>query len=147
MAMEAGAYFETMNKLAFMPERATKRSAGYDFRAPYDFEIAPGETKIVMSDVRAKLEDNQFLQLVSRSSVGIKRKVTIAQGVGTIDADYYDNEKNGGNIGLPLHNYGDEVQRFTRGDAVAQGIIQTYDTVAGDTADRERTGGFGHTGR
>ena len=36
-----------------LPKRSTSGSAGYDFFAPYDFSIEPGDTKVIDTFVKA----------------------------------------------------------------------------------------------
>lgn len=38
-----------------LPRRATKGSAGYDFYAPYDITLSPGQSAKVPTGIRAKM--------------------------------------------------------------------------------------------
>lgn len=44
------------------------------------------------------MPDSEYLELVSRSSNPLKRFLLLANGVGVIDRDYYNNENNEGHI-------------------------------------------------
>ena len=67
---------------------------------------------------------------------------------GIIDADYYGNESNDGNIGLALYNTGDEAVVIQKGDRLVQGIFIKYLTVDNDSyINDERTGGIGSSGK
>ena len=81
-------------ELLKLPKRATKGSAGYDFYAPFDIILAPGETIKVPTGIRAKMEDNYVLKLYPRSGLGFKYRLQLNNTVGIIDSDYYysDNE-------------------------------------------------------
>lgn len=46
---------EAYEKLS-LPERATSGSAGYDFKAPFSFELHPGETLKIPTGIRVKIE-------------------------------------------------------------------------------------------
>ena len=46
-----------------LPKRATTGSAGYDFCAPYDITLAPGQTVKVPTGIRAKMEPGWALML------------------------------------------------------------------------------------
>ena len=52
-----------------LPKRATKGSAGYDFFAPFDITLAPGQTIKIPTGIRAKMEDNWVLKLYPRSGL------------------------------------------------------------------------------
>lgn len=129
-----------------LPERSTAGSCGYDFYIPESVVIMPGDTVSVKSYVKAKIDPGYFLAIYIRSSMGIKRKICIANGTGIIDADYYGNPANDGNIVLALHNYGDEPQYIKAGERVCQGVFMPFGVVADDKAKGERSGGIGSTG-
>lgn len=117
----------------------------YDIFSPCDTIIIPNSSINVWTDVCVKLADNQGLIINVRSSFG-KHKVMLANTQGWVDADYYDNEANGGNIGVMLYNFGKTPFVIKQGDRIAQAMIVRYDTF-GDVVDTERNGGFGSTGR
>lgn len=128
-----------------LPARSTKHSAGYDFFAPFDFTIDPhSATKLHFTDVKVRLDSDSVLLLFPRSSLGCKG-IMLANTVGIIDADYYGNPKNDGNIGFMLVNKSDEVVEIKKGDKFMQGIIVKYDITDDDNVSAEREGGFGST--
>ena len=55
-----------------LPARATRGSAGYDFYAPFDIKLAPGETIKVPTGIRVSMEENYVLKLYPRSGLGYK---------------------------------------------------------------------------
>lgn len=127
-----------------LPKRATAKSAGYDFFAPFDIVMVPGQAVQFSTGIRVELEDNQFLACYPRSGLGFKYMVGLANTVGIIDADYFGAE-NEGHIGVKLINRGDQSVHIDAGKAFMQGIIQTYAVTDDDDATGERTGGFGST--
>ena len=131
-----------------LPKRETEFSAGYDFRAAEDVELDSGSIRrpvLVRTGVKAKLAPNQVLILANRSSNALKRNLIVPNGVGIIDADYYNNPDNEGEImGMFSLIYG-EKHLIHRGDRIMQGIITTYDRVDNDNASGVRAGGFGST--
>lgn len=132
-----------------LPGRATSFSAGYDFYSPIDVEIPSGEIVKIKTDVKCKLDTDEVLLLTVRSSVGIKKNLMLANTVGIIDSDYYENEENDGNIIVALYNYGKETEVIRRGERVVQGICVKYLTEKEDISLHEilkRTGGIGSTG-
>lgn len=131
---------------AKLPERKTGKSAGYDFVLPIDVTVpAKGYSNIVFTGVKAKMPADEVLLLTIRSSVGIKRRVTLANNLGVIDADYYDNPENEGNIGIALYNGGNVDQSFKAGERIMQGIFVKYGVCDVDVASDTRQGGIGST--
>lgn len=133
---------------AMKPERSTEGSAGYDFRAPCDIIIKPyGFSKLIPLDIKAYMNKGEELDLYIRSSLAIKRKLSIVQGTAIIDSDYVDNPSNEGNIGVMLENKSHKWQRIKKGDKIIQGIFRKYLTTDDDKAKGERVGGYGSTGK
>ena len=69
----------------------------------------------------------------------------MANGVGIIDADYYNNADNEGHIMVALMNMGTEAVAIPQGERIAQGIFYNYLTVDDDDKVEKavRGGGFG----
>lgn len=131
-----------------LPVRQTTLSAGYDLAAGEDAEIAPREIRLVRTGVRALLERGQFLALYARSSLALKRGLLLSNGVGVIDADYYGNPDNGGEIFVPLWNLGPATAFLVRGERVAQAVFTRFDVVSGELPPGgRRLGGFGSTSK
>lgn len=130
-----------------IPTRSTKFSAGYDLVTPVDFTIHPKETKWVYTNVKAKMNSDEYLKIVIRSSMALKKDLGIKNQVAIIDADYYSNPDNDGNIIIPIYNMGNEVKNIESDTRIAQGIFKKYLTVDNEESiDNERTGGAGSTG-
>lgn len=129
-----------------LPTRATQYSSGYDFYSPIDITIQPQETAMIWTDVRAHMYYDNCLLIIPRSSMG-KHPVMIANTIGDIDSDYYDNEATGGNIGFRLFNLGTTPYEIKAGDRIGQGIFIKYGTVKDDKTTTKRQGGFGSSGQ
>ena len=123
-----------------LPKRSTKHSAGYDFIALEDFEIKPNEIKKIPTGIKSKFNEDEFLMIVVRSSMGFKYNVRMCNQVGIIDCDYYNNESNEGHIWVALQNEGDKVFEVKKGDKICQGIFLKYLTTNDDIATDVRTG-------
>lgn len=134
-----------------LPRRSTLKSAGYDFINPERVEIPPykiGDNPfMVKTGVKVKMLDDEFLMLVNRSSNPKKKKLVIPNSVGIVDADYYGNADNDGEIMFGFYNLSNEKVILERGDKLGQGIFIKYGIVDNDNAEGERSGGFGSTGR
>ena len=72
-----------------LPRRATAGSAGYDFCAPVDFTLAPGEEITVPTGIRAWMQPGWVLVCCPRSGLGFKFRLQLNNTVGIIDSDYY----------------------------------------------------------
>ena len=131
-----------------LPKRATRKSCGYDFKTFFAFSLAPNETIKIPSGIRVRINDDWFLGVVPRSSVGFKYRVQLDNTVGIIDADYYD-AKNEGHIFIKITNdgKGDKVMSLEVGDAFAQGIFVPYGITEDDDVETEREGGIGSTNK
>ena len=129
-----------------LPKRATVGSAGYDFYAPFDITLAPGETIKIPTGIRVQMEVNYVLKLYPRSGLGFKYRLQLNNTVGIIDSDYYysDNE---GHIFAKITNDSNEGKTVTinKGEGFMQGIFIEYGITIDDDTTEIRNGGFGST--
>lgn len=128
-----------------VPSRATSSSAGYDFYLPYDLVIKPKESILVKTGIKACMENDEFLMIVIRSSLGVKKGLQLSNNVGIIDSDYYNNIDNEGHIMISLKNCSDIAVTLICGERIAQGIFLKYLKVDDDSNQNARLGGFGST--
>lgn len=107
------------------------------------------ETKptLVPTGIKCELEPDTYLELSVRSSTPLKHWIIMANGVGIIDADYYNNPDNEGHIYFQLINLSPLDIYLKKGDKIGQGIIKHYLTADDDNATGERAGGFGSTSK
>ena len=85
--------------------------------------------------------------LVNRSSSPKKKGIVLANGIGIVDKDYYNNENNEGEIFFQFINITDEDVLIKKGDRIGQALFQKYYLSDNDEATGDRTGGFGSTGK
>lgn len=128
-----------------LPRRATTGSAGYDFFSPIEVSVSPNSTVLIPTNIKMQLDKGYVLEIYPRSSYGFKYGIMLANTVGIIDSDYYDNKDNEGHIFVKLRNLGDKTIEIKKGDAFCQGIIKKYYLVDNDSTNKERTGGIGST--
>lgn len=126
-----------------LPTRGSSKAMAYDFYANETYSVLPNEIVKVWTDVKAYMQENECLIINVRSSMG--GKFMLANSQGWIDADYYSNEGNDGNIGVFLKNISNETQTIFKGDRVAQGAFFNFLVADNGNADNVRTGGFGST--
>ena len=143
-----------------IPKRATRHSAGYDFEAAQDIVLpsiwntlfkhnhhasSKGITPVLVpTGIKAYMQEDEYLQLTNRSSNPLKHFLVLPNGVGIVDADYYNNPGNEGEIFFQLLNFGLRDKTIQKGDRIGQGIFLKF--LKADNEDRDlkdRTGGFG----
>lgn len=100
---------------------------------------------LVSTGMKCRLASDKYLELSVRSSSPLKYWLVLANGVGIIDADYYNNPDNEGEIFLQLVNLSPYPILIQKGEKIGQGIIKSYFTTEDDATTAERTGGFGST--
>ena len=129
-----------------LPKRATAGSAGYDFFAPADIVLNPGETAKIPTGVRVWMEQDWVLKCYPRSGLGFKYRLQLNNTVGIIDSDYY-NSDNEGHIFCKITNdtNEDKTVSVNKGTGFCQGIFVEYGITFDDDVTDERNGGFGST--
>lgn len=166
------------NKNVALPRRQTIASAGYDLAAAkdvlipsiwrlnfvrifrlirnghqlyeQDYEMAEHVLKpfLIPTGVKAYMPEDEVLILANRSSNTFKKNLSLPNGVGVIDADYYNNDDNEGEIFVQLINYGVRPIQIHKGDRIGQGIFVNYLKTDNDLPiDRQRLSGFGSTNK
>ncbi len=131
-----------------LPVRGTSKSAGYDLASPIDVVIEPHSSVLVWLNIKAYMADDEVLEIYVRSSTAIKRDLILKNTVGIIDADYYSNEGNDGNIALCIYNTTYAPRTIKKGERIAQAIFKKYLVADDDVCLKdERTGGIGSSGK
>ena len=108
-------------------------------------KLANAKITLVSTGMKCKLDPGTYLELSVRSSCPLKHWLILGNSVGIIDADYYNNPDNEGEIFFQIINISPFPIKLKRGDAIGQGIIKPYLTTEDDIATGTRIGGFGST--
>ena len=130
----------------FEPTYAKPGDAGADLRSKDDLVLAPRSRALIHTGVKIALP-NGFVALVHpRSGLAAKHGITVLNTPGTVDAGYR------GEIMVTLYNSSDEEFQVSRGDRIAQLVIQQVETASfipvGELPGSERgETGFGSSGR
>ncbi len=136
------------DKEIHLPKRGTKFSAGYDIEAAEDITIEPYKNgmkpTLIPTGLKAYCQDDEYYVLVNRSG-GPKKGFVMANSVGIIDKDYYENPTNDGHFYFQYWNFGTESLKIKKGDIIGQVIFQKYLLVDNDVSGGKRMGGFGST--
>ena len=75
---------------AKIPAYAKPGDAGVDIYALEDFEVAPGERKIIKTGLKVAIPRGYELQVRPRSGTSVKTALRVANTPGTIDSGYRD---------------------------------------------------------
>lgn len=129
-----------------LPERSTLNSAGYDFFALEDIIFNPETITRVFTGVKCELMPNQVLILANRSSNPSKKGLVLLNGIGVVDADYYGNPDNDGEIAFEFYNMLNESVEIKKGEKLGQGLILAFDKTEDDYVTNVRKSGWGSTG-
>lgn len=100
---------------------------------------------LISTGLKCKLDPGTYLALTVRSSAPLKYWLILANSVGIIDRDYYNNESNEGEIFFQVFNLSPYNLKIQKGEIIGQGVITPYLTTEDDAATGLRTGGFGST--
>lgn len=162
-----------------LPYRTTVNAAGYDFesavnmtipsiwkldflkvlwaikhekkRQPEKLDRARQTLKpfLIPTGIKAYMQPNEVLIIANRSSNPLKRGLAIPNGIGVIDADYYNNSGNEGEIFVQILNFGISDIKIQKGERIAQGIFMPYLLADQENRTKKQTrqGGFGSSGR
>ncbi len=104
------------------------------------------KVNLIPTGIKCYLPHGYYLQLSVRSSLPLKHWLVMANSIGVIDADYYNNPDNEGHIYFQLINLGQYPIIIKKGDCFGQGIILPYNVTNEDNTTAARVGGFGSTG-
>ena len=136
-----------LSKNVSIPKYETSGSSGMDLAADIktNINLEPGKSTIVPTGLAVAIPKNFEIQIRPRSGLAAKKKISVLNTPGTIDADYR------GEIKVILINLGDEIFIIEKGLRIAQMVVcpivqaqiievnELDDTARGD-------GGFGSTG-
>lgn len=128
-----------------LPSRAHKGDAGADFFSPITMKLEPETTIKFPTGIKCFLDEDKFLAIVPRSSLGFKYRLWLDNLIGIIDSSYAyaDNE---GHIMCKITNNSLDKKEviINEGSAFAQGIILPYFVAENDqTMNIERSNGIG----
>jgi dUTP pyrophosphatase len=136
-----------LSKEVSLPKYETSGSSGMDLAANIDasIDLGPGKSVIVPTGLAVALPKGFEIQIRPRSGLAAKKKISVLNTPGTIDADYR------GEIKVILINLGDQKFIIEKGLRIAQMVVcpvvkaqleevnELNDTARGED-------GFGSTG-
>jgi dUTP pyrophosphatase len=136
-----------LKESAVIPAYQTDHAAAMDVSAALDEPVTLGslERAVIPTGFAIELPAGYEAQIRARSGLSSKHGITMANGVGTIDADYR------GEVGVIVVNAAKEPFTIEPGMRIAQMVIAPVDRVTWEEVDQlsETTrseGGYGSTG-
>ena len=154
-----------------LPQYETPASAGLDVRADFSrvtpqnpiklfgdgeiifkgdnhsvtmLRLEPGSRALIPTGLFTAIPEGYEIQVRPRSGLSLKKALTCANCVGTIDADYRNE------IGVIIINLGQETAWIEDGERIAQFILNKVERIDWEEVETlnetTRKGGFGHTG-
>lgn len=136
-------YVKKLREDAYLPTRGSEHAAGLDIYSVEDVNILPGTRALVKTGISVAVEHGTYFRIAPRSGLAYKHGIDVLAGV--VDSDYR------GEIAVILSNLGEKEFQVSKGDRIAQGIvevIQVAEVVEVDDLDETNRGanGFGSTG-
>ena len=129
-----------------LPAYQTPGAAAFDMYSRVDVDFAPGEIKRLPSNHIIQVPKGYALILAARSSLGSRRGLQLANGIGVIDQDFCGPEDE---IGIVVRNISNAIVHIERGERIAQGLIVPVEKIMWEEVDGQNAptrGGFGSTG-
>lgn len=107
--------------------------------------IPPYSSRLLKTGIYVAIPEGYEIQVRPRSGLALKRKLTVLNTPGTIDADYR------GEIGVILHNTSSSRAIIHEGERIAQLVLCKVPMVEWEEVEElpntiRGTGGYGHTG-
>lgn len=137
--------FKALSERAILPTRGHAKDAGLDLYTLGDFDVAPGQTVRLHTDLSVNLPDSHWGMITGRSSTIFKHGMIVIPGV--VDSEYK------GELLVVVHNVYCEPVRLYGGTRLAQFILmqnenQWFEPVWGEfgTDSSRGSNGFGSTG-
>lgn len=149
-----------------LPVRKTKNSVGYDIEAAEDTVIPSiwktvfanmkkflsGNTEyetfkptLVKTGIKSYFGEDEVLVLANRSSNPGKKGLVLANSIGIIECDYYENLDNDGHLMYAYYNFFPTDTVIKKHEVIGQAYFQKFLITDDDKAEGIRLGGFGST--
>ena len=128
------------------PTKAHADDAAWDLRARQDMVLPMRRSVLVPTGIFMEIPVGFEVQVRPRSGLALKHDLMLTNSPGTIDSGYR------GELGVIMYNGGTEPFRISRGDRIAQMVVNRLPEVqlvaVAELSSSERgAGGFGSSGR
>ena len=129
-----------------LPEYKTPGSVAFDIYSRIDLVVPPKQLVLAPSNLIICVPPGYMAMLASRSSLPIKRGLTLANGVGILDQDFCGPNDE---WSTELYNFTDQLVEVKRGERLAQMIIvkiERCELEEAETITAPNRNGLGSTG-
>ena len=148
MDLEVSIHVLAGNEDLPLPAYQSAAASGVDLRAAVRTPVVlePGRITLVPTGMAVAIPMGYEGQVRARSGLALRHGIGVANGPGTIDADYR------GEVAVILVNFGREAFEIRRGERIAQLVITPvvqarFVSVSQLPPTARGAGGFGSTGR
>jgi len=133
-----------LDEEAIVPSKANSSDAGFDLYSTLDTIIKPDSRKVINTGISIAIPKGHAGLIWPRSGMAVKQGIDVFAGV--VDSGYR------GEVMVCLYNSSDSPVGITKGDRIAQILIQPVPLMrikeVDDLDDTSRgSGGFGSSGR
>ena len=139
---------QKLHDSAHLPLYETDQAAAMDLKAVLDepLTLQSLDRAVIPCGFAIELPQGYEAQIRARSGLAAKHGIAMANGIGTIDADYR------GEIGVILVNLSRDAYTIQPGDRIAQMVIARHETVEWQEVDslsetKRGAGSYGSTGK
>lgn len=136
-----------LDKSLSLPIYATSGSAAFDLAASEDIIVPSHEIRLIPTGLIICAPPGYMLMIAARSSLPLKRGLTLPNGIGIIDQDYCGPEDE---IKIQVYNFTDKSVEIKKGDRIAQTLFLKIERAEWEETyelENQTRGGFGSTGR
>jgi len=106
--------YKLIHPNAKCPTKGREGDAAYDLYTPVDFDLYPGEVRLVDTGFQCELPLDTFAKIFGRSKLAAQGIVILG---GVVDNNYR------GSWGIALYNAGEYTISFKIGDRIAQFVL------------------------
>lgn len=129
-----------------LPTYQTKGSVGFDLCARVTTKVPPFIPTLIPLNIIVQTPKGYMFLLACRSSLPIRKKLMVANGIGIVDQDYCGEKDE---VMIEVINFSQKEVIVTKGERIAQGILVKIDqpTITEvDEVPKKSRGGVGSTG-
>jgi len=128
-----------------LPQYQTAGSVAFDIASAVDIKIAPHDIQLIPTGLIIATPPGFMLMLSPRSSLPLKKGLTMPNGPGIIDQDYCGPQDE---IKVQIINLTEKPVEIKKGDRIAQAMFVAISRAVLEEAEmlaEESRGGFGST--
>jgi dUTP pyrophosphatase len=129
-----------------LPAYQSPEAVAFDFAAREQVGVPPGAVVLVPTGLVIEVPAGHALLVVARSSLPIRKRLMVANGIGVIDRDYCGPDDE---IKVEVFNFSDATVTIEAGERIAQGLLVPVGRAEWEESDDSQApsrGGFGSTG-